>query len=173
MKKYRVYTHADFVFAEHIEAESEEQALEIHNQHKDMSAGADWDFCDDIDTKVEEDKPSLEEMFDKKKSELDDAKKREWEKLRKMDLDERAWIADMVGNLEFLESRGFRVRPYYGGIVDKWPHNYIQVEKCGRWVAIEGSSVRSSNGTIDQTSPYIANYLNPTMEELINIIAKW
>lgn len=116
---------------------------------------------------------SLEKLFDKKKAEVDDAKKREWERLRKMDLDERAWVADMVGKLEFLESRGFTVRPYYGGIVDKWPHNYIQIEGKGRWVAIEGSSVRRADGTLDQTSPYIANYSRPTMEELIKIIAKW
>lgn len=122
---------------------------------------------------VPDPEPSLEQVFDKKKKEVDDAKKREWDKLRKMDLDERSWVADMVGKLEFLEARGFRVRPYYGGIVDKWPHNYIQIDGKGRWVAIEGSSVRRADGTIDQTSPYIANYLNPTMEELIKIIAKW
>lgn len=118
-------------------------------------------------------KEDLEKIFDKKKAAVDDAKKREWERLRMMDLDERAWVADMVGKLEFLESRGFRVRPYYGGIVDKWPHNYIQIDGKGRWVAIEGSSVRRQDGTLDQTSPYIANYNHPTMEELIKTIAQW
>lgn len=152
MKKYRVYTHADFVFAEYIEAESEEQAREIHEQHKQASAASDWEFCDDIKTEAEEQKPSLEAMFDKKKSEVDDARKKEWGRLRLMDLDERAWIADMVGKLEFLESRGFTVRPYYGGIVDKWPHNYIQIDGKGRWVAIDGSSVRRKDGHLDQTS---------------------
>ena len=54
--KYRVVTHADFVFAEYIEAESEEQALEIHEKHKYNSSASDWEFCDDlcIDTYLEE-----------------------------------------------------------------------------------------------------------------------
>ena len=51
--KYRVYTHADFVFAEYIEAESEEQARAIHEEHKQFSAASDWEFCDDIATEIE------------------------------------------------------------------------------------------------------------------------
>lgn len=54
--KYLVVTHADFAYSEYIEAESEEQALEIHEKHKQLSAASDWEFCDDlcIDTYLEE-----------------------------------------------------------------------------------------------------------------------
>jgi hypothetical protein len=51
--KYKVYTHADFVFCEYIEAESEEEALEIHEQHLETSEATDWEYCDDIDTQIE------------------------------------------------------------------------------------------------------------------------
>lgn len=51
--KYKVYTHADFVFCEYIEAESEEEALGIHEAHLETSEATDWEYCDDIDTQIE------------------------------------------------------------------------------------------------------------------------
>lgn len=51
--KYRCYTHADFVFTEYIEAESEEQARKIHEDHLAMSDASEWDYCDDIETTIE------------------------------------------------------------------------------------------------------------------------
>lgn len=56
--------------------------------------------------------------------------------------------------------------------VNGWPYNYVHIG-CGRWVDIKGSSVRRKDGTLDQCSPYIENYNNPTMEALLEEISTW
>ena len=174
MKKYKVYTHADFVFAEYIEAESEEQALEIHNQHKDMSAGSDWEFCDDIDTQVEEEKPSLEDIFDIKAANERSKREQKRRELMTMDAQERAWIDEMVDKLAFLRSHGIQVKPYFGGIVDGWPYNYITIgSRNGRWVEIKGSTVRRKDNLIDHLSPYIYNTEKLTLEDVVKRVAEW
>jgi hypothetical protein len=114
----------------------------------------------------------LEKIFDIQSANIKSEKDRERQRRLKMDADERVWIDETIEKLKFLRERGFKVMPYFGGIVDGWPYNYIMIEK-GRWVQIDGSSVRRTDGTLDQTSPYIANYNHPTMEELIKIIAEW
>jgi len=121
---------------------------------------------------VPDPEPSLAEVFDKKRESVMDERERRRRELERMDEEERAWIMEMAEKLAFLRERGFEVKTHFGGIVNGWPYNYIMIEK-GRWVQIDGSSVRRTDGTLDQTSPYIANYNHPTMEELIKIIAEW
>ena len=174
MKKYKVYTHADFVFAEYIEADSEEQALEIHNQHKDMSAGSDWDFCDDIDTKVEEEKPSLEDIFDIKAANERSKREQKRRELMTMDAQERAYIDELFDKLAFIRERGISVKTYFGGIVDGWPYNYITIgSRNGRWVEIKGSTVRRKDNLIDHLSPYIYNTEKLTLEDVVKRVAEW
>ncbi len=117
-------------------------------------------------------KPSLAEVFDKKRESVVDERERRCRELEKMDEEERAWITEMTEKLAFLRERGFKVEPYFGGIVNGWPYNYIHIQN-GRWVDIEGSSVRREDGCLNQNSPYIANYSNPTMEALLEEIATW
>lgn len=121
---------------------------------------------------VPDPEPSLAEVFDKKRESVMDERERRRRELERMDEEEREWVMKTAEKLAFLRERGFQVKPYFGGIVDGWPYNYVHIGR-GRWVDIEGSSVRREDGRLNQSSPYIANYLNPTMEALLEEIATW
>ena len=125
---------------------------------------------------VPDPEPSLADIFDKKAKAVRDKREEERQKeqkKQKMLADERTYIRETAKALAFLGERGFKVSTYYGGMLDGWPYTYVRIEKSGLWVEIEGSSLRRSDGKLNQVSPYIANYVNPTMEELIETIAEW
>ena len=122
---------------------------------------------------VPDPEPSLADVFDKKAKEMADKREAERQKKQKMLADERAYIREAANALAFLSERGFKVSTWDGGLLDGCPYTYVRIEKGGRWVEIEGSSVRRTDGKLNQVSPYIANYVSPTMEELIETIAEW
>lgn len=125
---------------------------------------------------VEVPEPSLADIFDKKKEKVLDEREQERLRLQKMDEEERAWIEATLPKLEFLKARGFKVEKYFGGIVNRWPYNYIRIYKKGTmncWVEIEGSTVRRNDGTISHLSPIIYNTEVLTLEGLVKRVAEW
>lgn len=117
--------------------------------------------------------PSLADIFDNKAKAVRDKREEERQKLIRMDAEEREYIDALADQLNFLCERGFKLKKYFGGIVDGWPYNYLTISKGMRKVEIEGSSVRRENGTLDVLSHYYANYQHPTLEEVIKKIAEW
>jgi len=125
------------------------------------------------DYRKEDEAASLELAFDLSAAEAKSEMEQRERKLKSMDAAERAWIDETIDKLAFLRERGFEVRPYFGGIVDGWPYNYIWVSRGMMSVAIQGSSVRNTDGTIDHVSGHIYNTEVLTLEALVKKIAKW
>lgn len=122
---------------------------------------------------VPDPEPSLADIFDKKAKAVRDKREAERQRLLEMNVAERKYIDGLAEKLSFLYERGFKLKKYFGGIVDGWPYNYLTISKGMREVEIKGSSVRRENGTLDVLSHYYANYQHPTLEEVIKNIAEW
>lgn len=117
--------------------------------------------------------PSLADIFDNKAKAVRDKREEERQKLIRMDAEEREYVDALAEKLDFLRGRGFELKKYFGGIVDGWPYNYINIiGKRGGRIAISGSSVRRESG-LDVVSFCFANYQHPTLEEVIKKIAEW
>lgn len=128
-------------------------------------------FTEEIE--VPDPEPSLADVFDKKAKDVADKREAERKKLIKMDAEEREYIDAIAEKLDFLRGRGFELKKYFGGIVDGWPYNYLNIiSKRGRRIEIKGSSVRRESG-LDVVAFYFANYQHPTLEEVIKKIAEW
>lgn len=148
--KFRVYTHADFVFAEYVEAESEDQARAIHEDHKEASAASDWEFCDDIATEVEKEKIDLEKMFDIEAANKKSEQERKRQNLLMREARAWEWCEEMVEKLKFLRARGFEVNSYRGGIVDGYPYDYVTINAGGGVRYVELKPHVSSDGSISE-----------------------
>lgn len=122
---------------------------------------------------VPDPEPSLADIFDKKAKAVRDKREAELQRLLEMNVAEREYIDGLAKKLSFLYERGFKLKKYFGGIVNGWPYNYLTISKGMREVEIKGSSVRRGNGTLDVLSSYYANYQHPTLEDVIKNIAEW
>jgi len=138
----------------------------------------DWHECEHGSgflefVEVPDPEPSLADVFDKKVKDVADKREAERKKRLNMLDAERKYVHETAEKLAFLRERRFKVSTYDGGLLDGgMPYTYVRIEKGCRWVEIHGSSVRRTDGRINQASPYIAP-VTSTMEELIKTIAEW
>lgn len=121
---------------------------------------------------VPDTEPSLADVFDKKAKAVRDKREAEWQKLLRMDAEEREYIDALAEKLSFLCERGFKLSKYFGGIVYGCPYNYLTIGKRGSKIEIKGSSVRRESG-LDVLASCYANYQHPTLEDVIKTIAEW